>query len=111
MRITASKIPLGDNSTDIVFAILSAHEIRKQQERNVFFKELRRILKPNGQIIVIKHLRDATNFLAYNIGFFHFHSRKSWLENFRAARLEIEKEIKITPFLTTFILKKYDSPS
>jgi ubiquinone/menaquinone biosynthesis C-methylase UbiE len=105
-RIEISKIPLADDTADKVFAILSVHEIREAEERNVFFKELRRILKPDGQIFVTEHLQDTANFLAYNIGFFHFHSKKSWLENFQAAQLDIEKEINITPFLTTFILKK-----
>jgi ubiquinone/menaquinone biosynthesis C-methylase UbiE len=110
-QITTSKIPLGNESIDKVFAILSLHEIRNREERNAFFQELHRILKPDGRVFVTEHLRDAANFLAYNVGFFHFHSKKSWLENFQAAQLVIEKEIKITPFLTTFVLKKYDSPS
>jgi SAM-dependent methyltransferase len=105
-QISTSKIPLDDNSADKIFAILSAHEIRSREERNVFFRELHRILKPNGRIVVIEHLRDTSNFLAYNVGFLHFHSKKSWLENFQSARLEIEREIKITPFLTILTLKK-----
>lgn len=105
-QIAASKIPLGDDSADKVFAILSAHEIRNREERDIFFKELHRILKPDGRVVVTEHLRDAANFLAYNVGFFHFHTKKSWLENFQAARFEIEREIKITPFISTFILKK-----
>lgn len=105
-QIDASKIPLADDSTDKIFAILSAHEIREAEERNVFFAELRRILKPNGRIFVVEHLRDTANFLAYNIGFFHFHSKNAWLENFHSARLEVEREIKITPFISTFVLKK-----
>ena len=106
-RINTSKTSLGNNSADKIFAILSAHEIREPEERNMFFAELHRILKPDGRIFVVEHLRDTANFLAYNIGFFHFHSKKAWLENFHSAQLEIEKEVKITPFITTFILKKY----
>lgn len=104
--IDAAKIPLADGSADKVLAILSAHEIRDAKERNIFFAELRRILKPDGRIFVTEHLRDTANFLAYNVGFFHFHSKKTWRANFQSARLEVESEIKITPFITTFILKK-----
>lgn len=111
VQTATSNIPLADGSADRVFAILSAHEIRAPEERNAFFKELHRILQPDGRVIITEHLRDTANFLAYNVGFFHFHSKRAWLENFRAARFEVDREIKITPFLTTFILKKYDSPS
>ena len=105
-QITTDYLPLTDKSTDKVFAILSAHEIRNAEERKLFFAEIKRILKPAGQIIVIEHLRDTANFLAYNIGFFHFHSKRAWLETFAAADLKVQKEIKITPFITTFILEK-----
>ncbi len=104
--ITTDSLPLLANSVDTVFAILAAHEIRNDGERQRFFQELHRILKPNGTIIVTEHLRDIPNFLAYNIGFLHFHSKKSWLQTFANSDLFVKKEIKITPFITTFIIKK-----
>lgn len=110
-QVTTSYLPLQDNSTDKIFAILSAHEIRNKEERNSFFKELRRVLKPTGQIIVTEHLRDTANFLAYNIGFFHFHSKATWLKTFQTSGLEVEDEIKITPFISTFILSKNGTTS
>ncbi|CAN5301344.1 hypothetical protein BH20ACI1_BH20ACI1_08630 [soil metagenome] len=105
-QITTDCLPLADNSAAKVFAILSAHEIRNEEERKLFFTEIKRALKPDGQIIVTEHLRDTANFLAYNIGFFHFHSKRAWLETFTSSDLKVKKEIKITPFITTFILEK-----
>lgn len=86
--------------------ILSAHEIRNEIERIELFKELNRVIKLNGQIYVTEHLRDFPNFLAYNIGFFHFHTKSSWLKTFNDANLKIRQEIKLTPFISTFILYK-----
>lgn len=97
--IITSNIPLSDSGIDNIFVTLSAHEIRNDEERIVFFKELRRVLKQSGQIIVTEHLRDLPNFLAYNIGFFHFYSKSSWLNTFEKADLETAKELKITPFI------------
>ena len=99
-------LPLADNSIDLTFAFLAAHEIRDASERAAFFREVRRVTKADGHIIVTEHLRDAANFLAYTIGFFHFHSRCAWLSTFRNAGLQVEQEIKITPFITSFILSK-----
>ena len=104
-KISTSKIELSSDSIHKVFVILSAHEIRNSEERVVFFKELHRILTPNGQIIVIEHLRDISNFLAYNIGALHFHSKSAWLKTFKAAELRVVSEIKNTPFISTFILE------
>jgi len=106
LHVTTNNLPLNDNSTDKVFAILSAHEIRDDEERISFFKELYRVLKPSGQVIVTEHLRDTANFLAYNIGSFHFHSKATWLITFESAGLKIISETKVTPFITTFILEK-----
>jgi ubiquinone/menaquinone biosynthesis C-methylase UbiE len=109
--INTTKIPLEDNSADKIFLILSAHEIRNNRERTAFFKELRRILQPNGQIILTEHLRNMPNFLAYNIGAFHFHSEKTWLENTREANLKLTQKIKITPFIKTFVFEKNGNTS
>lgn len=105
-QITTSVLPVQDSYMNRIFVILSAHEIRNDDERVVFFKELKRSLKPDGQIVVTEHLRDLSNFLAYNIGFFHFISKASWKKTFTNAGLTICKEINITPFITTFILEK-----
>ena len=101
-----TSLPLENEYADTVFVIFSAHEIRSEAERNAFFDELKRILKPAGKIVVTEHLRDAPNFFAYNIGFFHFIAASSWQGTFKNAGLEICKIIEITPFVSTFILQK-----
>ena len=109
--INTNHITLQNDSFDIIFMILAAHEIRNNDERIMFFKEASSILKPNGQIIVVEHLRDFANFLAYNIGFFHFLSKTSWLKTFQSSNLKITKIEKITPFITIFTLQKHGSTS
>lgn len=111
LQISTAHLPLKDKSADNVFTILSAHEIRNQDERVAFFTELHRILKPQGQVIVTEHLRDTANFIAYNIGFFHFYSKRTWLQTFAKAGLKVSNEIKITPFISTFILTKNGTAS
>lgn len=106
IQINTSNTELANNSIDKIFVIFSAHEIRNEFERTDFFKELNRIIKPTGQIYVTEHLRDLTNFVVYNIGFFHFYSKNSWLKTFNNANLIIKEEIKLTPFISTFILNK-----
>lgn len=111
IQVTTAQLPLEESSTDKIFLVFSAHEIRNEEERIDFFKQLHKHLRPGGQIIVTEHLRDSANFLAYNIGFLHFHSKATWLKTFEAAGLMIRKEIKITPFVTTFLLEKHGATS
>jgi ubiquinone/menaquinone biosynthesis C-methylase UbiE len=102
--VATDKLPFSENTFDKSFTILSAHEIRNKNERVQFFKELNRVTKE--QVFVTEHLRDFNNFMAYTIGFFHFHSRQSWLQTFNQADLTITREIKTTSFITTFVLEK-----
>lgn len=108
--ITTDHIPCDDNSVDRIYLIFAAHEIRKGEERNIFFKELRRILKSSGDIIIIEHLRDGWNFMAYTLGFFHFLPRKLWLNQFKQSGFRIAKESRLNLFITCFILKKDGNP-
>ena len=105
--VTTTNLPIDDNSADMIFIIFAAHEIRNEQERILFFKELNRILKPTGEIIVTEHLRDIVNLLAYNIGFLHFYSKSTWLKIFKSAGFTFKNEKKITPFISTFTITKY----
>lgn len=106
ITVTTEHLPFSENTFDKSLALFSAHEIRNEEERVQFFKELNRITKSSGQIFVTEHLRDFNNFLAYSLGIFHFHSRKCWLRTFNQANLIVKHETKTTPFITTFILEK-----
>jgi hypothetical protein len=105
--IDTAAVPLQDAEADRIFVILAAHEIRDPAERTVFFSELKRGLKDNGRIFVTEHFRDLPNFLAYNIGFFHFIPRRLWYKAFAGAGLVVAGEVRINPFVRTFILEKY----
>lgn len=104
ISVSTQHLPFPDGAFEGVLAILSAHEIREEQERICFFRELRRVTSPDGQIFVTEHLRDWPNFAAYTIGFLHFHSEPTWRRTFAQAGLLVQKTIKNTPFITTFIL-------
>lgn len=105
-EIETTNLKLDDNSVDKIIVIFSAHEIRDENERLLFFKELNRIINLRGQIYITEHLRDIPNFLVYNIGSFHFYSKASWRKTFQATNLTITKEIKLNPFVSNFILEK-----
>jgi hypothetical protein len=109
--IESSKLPLEANSVAYVFLFFAAHEIRNQQERIVFFQEIEKNLNQNGKIIILEHLRNIPNFIAYTIGFFHFLSKSDWQKTFKSSNLIIKTETKITPFLSLFILQKNGSTS
>lgn len=102
-------LPLGDAELDTEFVFFAAHELRKPEARREFFSELHRALKPSGSVLLLEHLRDWSNFLAFGPGCFHFHSRRTWACAIEAAHLSIEKEFSLTPFARAFLLQKANS--
>lgn len=109
--VEADNLSIQDNFSELIFLIFAAHEIRKSNDRIIFFQELNRILEKNGKIILIEHLRDFSNFLAFNIGFFHFHSKKTWINDIEKANLKISSDHKLTIFTLLFIIEKNGNPS
>ena len=104
--IRTNRIPVESKSVDVVFLLSSAHEIRSNSEKTIFLSECNRILKPKGKIILVEHLRDLPNFLAFSIGYTHFFSKKTWKDVFSKASLKLSKEVKFTPFMSVFSFSK-----
>ena len=101
-QIVSNLIPLEDQSIDVIFLLSAAHEIRKQEEKIQFLKECKRVCKPKGKVIMVEHLRDFPNFMAFSIGFIHFFSRKTWKKAFEKAEFIAVSETKFTPFMSIF---------
>lgn len=111
----AKKVLIGNlkvvENYDRVLLFFAAHEIRKESDRIIFFKELNRIISDKGEIYIIEHLRDWKNFLAYTIGFLHFHSKNTWKRAFLKGDFSLKEEIKLTPFVSLFKIKKNGNSS
>ena len=101
-QIPSDSIPLEDDSADVVFLLSAAHEIRSQDEKVRFLEECYRVCKSDGKVIMVEHLRDFPNFLAFSVGFTHFFSRATWKKAFKRAGFSSFQETKFTPFMSIF---------
>lgn len=104
--ILSDKIPLKDDTLDLALVVFAAHEIRQDKERVAFLREVGRALTPNGRVVIVEHLRDVWNFLAYGPGAFHFFSGKTWCQSFSNGGLKLLQETTCTRFVRVFELKK-----
>lgn len=105
-KVSTDNISLQQDFADYIFLIFAAHEIRSDDERIIFFKQFKNVLKDDGKIIIVEHVRDIYNFIAYNIGFMHFLSNKTWEETFSKSGLVKKSVSKLNPFVSIFILEK-----
>lgn len=101
-NISSGAIPLKDKTADIIFLLSAVHEIRSYKEKVQFLKECKRLCKPGGKVIMVEHLRDFPNFLAFSVGFTHFFSRSTWKSAFEIAGFSSFRETKFTPFMSVF---------
>jgi SAM-dependent methyltransferase len=102
-------LPLPDRDRDTLFLLFAAHEIRHPARRTAFFLESARVLADSGQLLLVEHIRDWKNFIAFGPGFLHFHPRSEWLRLARDAGLKIEREECITPFVRCFLMTRADA--
>jgi SAM-dependent methyltransferase len=103
---TFDHLPLPGGDRDFVFLLFAAHEVRMPERRSQLLRESGRVLRHGGQVVLVEHLRDWPNFLAFGPGFLHFHSQRTWRKNIQEAGLQIERENTITPFVHCFFLRK-----
>jgi SAM-dependent methyltransferase len=104
--VSSNLLPVDTGGIDTAFAILAAHEIRRPEDRLRFFTELARALCDGGRFILVEHLRNASNFLAFGPQFTHFYSRATWLQLAEDAGLTFIEESRITPFIGLFVFQK-----
>lgn len=101
-------LPLDPESADLVSLIFVAHELRRREAKEALFGEIARILKPGGRLLLVEHLRDTWNFLAFGPGAFHFFPRREWLLVGQAAGLQLTAELKRTAFVRAFVFRRGD---
>jgi hypothetical protein len=78
--------------------------LRAETERTAWFAEAKRCLRKGGRVVLVEHLRDAANFVAFGPGFLHFHSRASWKRCWELAGLRSVNQFSVTPFVQVFVL-------
>lgn len=106
IRISPDALPFEDESQDAILAVTAIHEVLDHDKRVLFFKEAKRALKKGGFIVISEQFRDVTNFVFFNIGAFHFLSRKQWETAISEADLKIMTDKKITPFANMLVIRK-----
>jgi len=100
------RLAAADEEFDAAFLIFSGHELRHHEARVRLFREIRRVLRARGEVILVEHLRDWANFLAFGPGCLHFFPARTWQDAANAAGLPLRLRRTVTPFVHVFVLQK-----
>ncbi len=92
----ADHLPFDANAFDLVVGFLALHAIRDAAARAALFGEIRRF---GARLVVVEHVRDVANVLAYGPGAWRFLPRSAWT---RPHGFELTSERTITPFVHVF---------
>jgi SAM-dependent methyltransferase len=106
MQARFDNLVFSANSFDAAFCIFAAHELRCHDQRVRLFKEIARVLVPEGELVLMEHLRDWRNLLAFGPGFLHFFSQRAWRKATQDAGLALRAEFSMTPFVRVYILRR-----
>lgn len=95
-------LPLADGAVDAVLLLMAAHEVRAADARRLLFREAARVLAPGGRLVMVEHLRDTANALAFGPGSLHFERATTWRRVAADAGLRLDHEERRTPFVRAF---------
>jgi hypothetical protein len=93
---------IGPHGNDVVFLLMAAHEAHGPA-RGDLLRSATRAIAPGGRLILVEHLRDAANILAFGPGAWHFSPRDAWMAATREAGLRIVDEARLSPFVAGFV--------
>lgn len=101
-------LPCESGELDAVFAFFVLHEIRESALRRECFDEIARCAVASGKLVIVEHLRDLPNFIAFGPGFLHFWPASEWLRSASAAGFTLLSESTMTPFVRIFVFQRND---
>lgn len=105
-RVDPHQLPFAEQSFDTIFLLFAAHELRQAASREAFLREVRRVLMPGGSVLLVEHVRDLPNFVAFGPGFWHFLPAAEWRRLAMVTGLELVSEQRLTPFVSIMLLRK-----
>ena len=93
---------LGSGTSDAAYLLMSAHEARGS-DRAALFGAISEALTATGRLILVEHLRDLPNRIAFGPGANHFQTRDTWLQAIGDAGLVPIDEARLTPYVRGFV--------
>ena len=77
LRAGDGRLPLDDESVDVVVMGLGSHEVEGEAQDRLF-DEARRVLKPGGTVLFFEHAKNWQSFLIFGPGISHWTEREEW---------------------------------
>ncbi|MGO1974146.1 MAG: hypothetical protein ACTH2Q_14420 [Propionibacteriaceae bacterium] len=90
---------------DLVLFAQSAHEIRDPLTRATMFAAARSAVRDGGAVVVVEHLLDLPNAVAFGPGALHFHTERAWLASFAAGGLRVRQHSTVMPLVHCWVLE------
>lgn len=101
--VAPAELGAGQTYDLIVFA-QSAHEIRDSLQRHAMFAAARAAVGETGSVVVVEHVRDLANVIAFGPGSAHFQTAAVWRASFVAGGLRTVDHSTVTGLVHCWVL-------
>jgi SAM-dependent methyltransferase len=95
------RIALETASMGFAVVLFGIHEL-VPADADVLLRELERVVRVGGSIVIVEHLRDVRNALVFGPAALHFSPQRRWLDSMAQAGLSSQGSKRVASLVTVF---------
>ena len=98
-------LPVGDSSIGLVVVLFGIHELHSDSDAIALLREVNRVTVGDGAVVIVEHLIDVANIVAYGPAAWHFSSGGRWRHAVAAAGMFLKSSTRVGGLVTVMVAR------
>ena len=98
-------LPVGDASIGLVVVLFGIHELHSDSDAVALLRELTRITVGDGSVVIVEHLIDVANIVAYGPAAWHFSTGGRWRNAVTSAGMRLKSATRVGGLVTVMVAR------
>lgn len=98
-------LPMGDATVGLVVVLFGIHELHSDSDAVALLHELNRVTVGDGSVVIVEHLIDVPNVVAYGLAAWHFSTGGRWRHAVTSAGMHMKSATRIGGLVTVMVAR------
>ncbi len=103
--LVGGALPVGDASIGLVVVLFGIHELHSDADAVALLRELNRVTVGDGSVVIVEHLIDVANIVAYGPAAWHFSTGRRWHHAVTSAGMHLMSATRIGGLVTVMVAR------